>query len=65
MGAKINLKITQLEMSHLLDIVTTVEGMIGGSDNGKSDDLVDWDTQMTTNIKKFDSMLKRNGFKRL
>lgn len=51
-------------MSAMLNIITTIEGMIGGSDNETSDDLTDWDTDMKKSIKKFDSMLKKNGFKR-
>ena len=61
---KIKLELTELEMSSIIDILYTIEGMYGTSDTETSDDLIDWDTCMKKDIRRIDKMLKRNGYKR-
>ena len=62
MKAKIKLELTEKEIASLLDIISTIEAMQGGSE--ECHDLNDWDTQMSKQIKTMDKMFKRNGYKR-
>ena len=62
MAKKIKIELTTLEMEAILNIVTSIESMLGCAEpdeNGNS-----WDTDMIKSIKKIDYMLKRNGYKR-
>lgn len=63
MAKKIKLEFTKLEMDSMIDIIETIESMYGSSD-GKGTDQPDWDDEMRKEIKQFDKMLKRNGYKR-
>ena len=61
MTKKIKLELTKLEMSAILSIITTIEGMYGCGGDIDNPSLGDWDMEMKKDIKKFDSMLKRNN----
>jgi hypothetical protein len=66
MAKKYNLEITAREMEALLDMVSTIESEIGGSAeaNETAEGVGSFDVIQTKNLRIFDKMLKRNGYKR-
>lgn len=63
MGKKIKLEFTPLQIDAFISIINTVEALIGCGDSEDGIE-VNFDVEVTKEIKRIDRMLKSNGYKR-
>jgi len=66
MTKKIKLELSLTEMHAIIDMIDSLEGMLGGSsdDNEDAEGVLGFDKETLRTIKIFDKMFKRNGYKR-
>ena len=66
MAAKIKLELSVSEMAAIVDMIDSLEAMVGcsGKDDENMDGSLSFDKETHRTIKIFDRMFKRNGYKR-